>query len=94
MAELRYKLLLLMFKSDYLIIGDGIIGVSIARVLKRRNPKSVIRLIEKESELGFHASGRNSGILHAGFYYTPNSLKARFTRDGNRGLTTYMMSII
>jgi len=78
-----------MLKSDFLIIGGGVIGISIARELRRRYPDTVVRLIEKESNLGEHASGRNSGVLHAGFYYTPNSLKARFTRDGNRALTEY-----
>ena len=46
-------------------------------------------LIEKEADCGEHASGRNSGVLHAGFYYTADSLKARLTRDGNRQLTEY-----
>ena len=78
-----------MLKSDFLIIGGGVIGISIARELRRRYPDTVVRLIEKESNLGEHASGRNSGVLHAGFYYTPNSLKARFTRDGNHALTEY-----
>jgi len=68
---------------DYLIIGAGIIGLNIAKNLKERFPSSTILLIEKENEVGFHSSGRNSGVLHAGFYYTANSLKARFTKDGN-----------
>lgn len=46
-------------------------------------------VLEKEPACGLHASGRNSGVLHAGFYYTADSLKARFTRDGNRRLTEY-----
>ena len=61
---------------DYLIIGAGIIGLSIARELKQKNPNSKILIIEKESDVGFHSSGRNSGVLHAGFYYTSSSLKA------------------
>lgn len=69
---------------DYLIIGAGIIGMTIAHELKKREPNSTIAIIEKESDVGFHASGRNSGVLHAGFYYTSNSLKARFTVNGNR----------
>ena len=48
-----------------------------------------IALIDKENTLGMHASGRNSGVLHAGFYYTSDSLKAKFTRDGNKKLTEY-----
>lgn len=73
-------------KVDILIIGAGIVGLSIAKALLEDNSKLTVVLIEKESELGYHASGRNSGVLHAGFYYSPNSLKARFCRDGNRAL--------
>ena len=69
---------------DYLIIGGGIIGLSIARSLKNRELDCSVVLIEKEPELGMHSSGRNSGVLHAGFYYNADSLKAKFTRDGNR----------
>ncbi len=69
---------------DYLIIGGGIIGLSIAKNLKERDSNCKIVLIEKESELAQHSSGRNSGVLHAGFYYSADSLKAKFTRDGNR----------
>ena len=68
---------------DYLIIGSGIIGLTIARELNERFPTSKIVIIEKESKEAEHSSGRNSGVLHAGFYYTADSLKAKFTRDGN-----------
>lgn len=73
-----------MKKADFLVIGGGIVGLCAAQELKRRFPDQSVTLIEKESELGLHASGRNSGVLHAGFYYTADSLKAKFTRDGNR----------
>ena len=76
---------------DYLIIGAGVIGLAIARELKFKNPEAKILIIEKESDVGFHSSGRNSGVLHAGFYYTSSSLKAKFTRDGNRELTKYCL---
>ncbi len=79
-------------ESDFLVIGGGIIGLSIARELRRQFHGSRVVLIEKESRCGEHASGRNSGVLHAGFYYTADSLKARFTRDGNRALTDYCQS--
>lgn len=75
--------------SDFLVIGGGIIGISIASELKRRHPDCDVALIEKESTCGQHASGRNSGVLHAGFYYTADSLKARFTRQGNAELTDF-----
>ena len=74
---------------DFLIVGGGIIGISIARELKKRHADCTIAVIEKEQSCALHASGRNSGVLHAGFYYTADSLKARFTRDGNRELTQY-----
>ena len=81
-----------MVTCDFLIIGGGIIGISVARELKRRHPDSKLILIEKENDFGLHASGRNSGVLHAGFYYTANSFKANFTRTGNQQLTKYCES--
>lgn len=77
---------------DFLVIGGGVIGLSVARELRRRHADARVRLIEKEPDTGLHASGRNSGVLHAGFYYTPDSLKARFTRDGNARLREYCAS--
>ena len=70
-------------QSDYLIIGAGIIGLAIARELKSRKPVATVTIIEKEPDVAYHSSGRNSGVLHAGFYYSADSLKAKFTRDGN-----------
>lgn len=78
-----------MIESDYLIIGAGIIGLAIAKELNMRHPDRKIVVLEKEKKIAEHSSGRNSGVLHAGFYYTANSLKAKFTRDGNRILTKY-----
>ncbi len=74
---------------DYLIVGGGIIGLTIARELGRRFPDRTIAIIEKEGDVAKHSSGRNSGVLHAGFYYSADSLKARFTRDGNQAMTRY-----
>jgi len=71
---------------DFLIIGGGIIGLNIAKNLKERDSTYKIVLIDKEPELAMHSSGRNSGVLHAGFYYSADSLKAKFTRDGNRAM--------
>lgn len=75
--------------TDFLVIGGGVIGINIARELKRKHHGATVTVIEKESECGSHASGRNSGVLHAGFYYTADSLKAKFTRLGNKLLTEY-----
>lgn len=79
-------------RADYLIIGAGIIGLSLARELKQRFPAADMLVIEKEADVAWHGSGRNSGVLHAGFYYSADSLKARFTRDGNRSMTDYVTS--
>ena len=80
-----------MITTDILIVGGGIMGISVARELNARFPDMHITLIEKEPTVACHASGRNSGVLHAGFYYTADSLKARFTAEGNRLLTGYCL---
>ncbi|MCE1225577.1 MAG: L-2-hydroxyglutarate oxidase [Geobacteraceae bacterium] len=77
-------------RCDFLIIGAGIIGLAMARELKSRLPAADILVIDKEADVAYHGSGRNSGVLHAGFYYSADSLKARFTRDGNRLMTAYV----
>jgi (S)-2-hydroxyglutarate dehydrogenase len=78
-----------MESCDFLVVGGGVVGLSIARELKRRRPGASVVLLEKEADCGEHASGRNSGVLHAGFYYAADSLKARLTRDGNRRLREF-----
>ncbi len=71
-------------KYDYLIIGAGIIGMTIAYELKKQHKNITIAIIDKEDTVAKHASGRNSGVLHAGFYYSADSLKAKLTVDGNK----------
>ena len=73
-------------KYDYVVIGAGIVGLSIGNSLLEKNPRAHVLIADKEKTLGAHASGRNSGVLHAGFYYSPDSLKAKFCRDGNQAL--------
>jgi L-2-hydroxyglutarate oxidase LhgO len=80
-----------MRETDFIVVGAGIIGLSITRELVRRFPGARILVLEKEAEVAFHASGRNSGVLHAGFYYSADSLKARFTLTGNQLLTDYCL---
>jgi L-2-hydroxyglutarate oxidase LhgO len=75
--------------TDFLILGGGIIGICVARELKRRFPDADVTLLEKEIACGLHASGRNSGIIHAGFYYSADSLKAKLTRAGNQAMIDY-----
>ena len=74
---------------DYVIIGAGIIGISLGIELLTQKPTKKILIIDKETRPGVHASGRNSGVLHAGFYYSPDSLKAKFCKQGNLELKKF-----
>lgn len=76
--------------SDYLIIGGGVMGLATATAIRSHFPNASITLIEKEGNVAQHASGRNSGVLHAGFYYGADSLKAKFCREGNAKLREYV----
>ena len=76
---------------DLLIVGGGIVGLAVARAARARWPDASVLLLEKEEREGLHASGRNSGVLHAGFYYTADSLKARFSREGTRQWTEFCL---
>jgi L-2-hydroxyglutarate oxidase LhgO len=73
-------------RDDYLILGSGVIGLAIGIALLEADSRLRVRIVEKEFKSGLHASGRNSGVLHAGFYYSPDSLKARFCKEGNSEL--------
>lgn len=79
-------------QTDYLIIGAGVIGLTLAKQLLEKHPGKRVLLLEKEPDVAAHSSGRNSGVLHAGFYYSANSLKARFTREGNAAMKAYCRS--
>jgi (S)-2-hydroxyglutarate dehydrogenase len=74
--------------AEILVVGGGIVGLTIARELLARGREG-IAILEKEPELGRHASGRNSGVLHAGIYYAPDSLKARCCLAGNLLMRAY-----
>lgn len=74
---------------DFLVVGAGVLGLSLARELKQRHPDSQIIVFEKEPHLGKHASGRNSGVLHSGIYYPEGSLKARVCVEGARAMAAY-----
>lgn len=76
-------------RADYLVIGAGIVGLSIARTLLDRDPTLKVLVLEKEPEVGLHASGRNSGVLHSGIYYKPDSLKAKFCALGSKLMADY-----
>jgi L-2-hydroxyglutarate oxidase LhgO len=75
-------------RADILVVGGGIIGLTLARALVAAGKGDVV-VLEKEPELGRHASGRNSGVLHAGVYYAPDSAKARTCLAGNRLMRAY-----
>jgi L-2-hydroxyglutarate oxidase len=68
---------------DFIVIGAGIIGVSTAWQLQRDFPDHSVLILEKEALPACHQTGRNSGVIHAGVYYTPGSLKAKFCKEGN-----------
>lgn len=74
---------------DFVIIGGGIIGMSTAMQLIDLYPDARIALLEKESAPACHQTGHNSGVIHAGVYYTPGSLKAQFCLAGNQATKTF-----
>jgi L-2-hydroxyglutarate oxidase len=67
---------------DFIIVGGGIVGVSTALSLIKKHPSKKILLLEKEESFATHQTGHNSGVIHAGVYYEPGSLKAEFCREG------------
>lgn len=78
-----------MSKYDLVVIGGGIIGLATALKFTELYPKQRVALIEKESEVGYHQSGHNSGVIHAGIYYTPGTQKSNFCRVGSSKLKKY-----
>ncbi|MCH8550807.1 MAG: L-2-hydroxyglutarate oxidase [Natronospirillum sp.] len=74
---------------DIIIIGGGILGVSTAMQLKQTYPDQRMLLLDKEPALARHQTGHNSGVIHAGVYYAPGSLKARFCLEGNRATKAF-----
>lgn len=78
-----------MRSADVAVIGGGIVGLALADAWLATHPGSSVVVFDKEERLAEHASGRNSGVLHAGFYYAPDSLKAQLTRRGNQLLRAF-----
>jgi (S)-2-hydroxyglutarate dehydrogenase len=74
---------------DFLVVGGGIIGLTTARELRRRHPAASIAVFEKEQALGRHASGRNSGVLHSGIYYSQDTLKAKMCSNGAKRMMEF-----
>ena len=76
-------------RCDCAVVGGGIVGLAVARELIRRNPRASVCVLEREREVGTHQTGHNSGVIHAGIYYAPGSLKARLCVEGARELYEY-----
>jgi len=74
---------------DIAIVGGGVIGLATAHQILKRQPGLQVVVLEKESAVATHASTRNSGVLHAGFYYSPDSMKASLTARGNTMLREF-----
>ena len=76
-------------KADLAVIGGGIVGLATSLQLLRRRPQLRLVVLEREPEVAMHQSGHNSGVVHAGLYYKPGSLKARLCRAGKAELEAY-----
>ena len=76
-------------KYDIAIVGGGIVGLAIAYQIQREFQKLNLIILEKEKELAFHQTGRNSGVIHSGLYYKPNSLKAKNCVKGRKQLVQF-----
>ena len=76
-----------MFRTEAVVVGAGVIGLSIARALAARGVEVLV--LEKASRIGQGISSRNSEVIHAGLYYPPGSLKARLCVEGRRALYQY-----
>jgi 2-hydroxyglutarate dehydrogenase len=79
-------------RCDIAIVGGGILGLAVARELGKRRPSASICVLEREQQLGTHQTGHNSGVIHAGVYYVPGSLKARLCVEGAREMYEYCES--
>ena len=75
---------------DFIIIGAGIVGLATAYKLQLRHPKKSIAILEKEIAIGMHQTGRNSGVIHSGIYYKPNSYKAKNCNEGREQLVEFV----
>ena len=78
-------------KFDFVILGGGMSGLCVGNQLRQRYPKAQILIVEKESKLGLHSSGRNSGVLHAGIYYPEGSIKAQVCVNGAKRLKSWVI---
>lgn len=77
-------------RADLCVVGAGIVGLAVAREMARREPHAKVVVLEREPTVGFHQTGHNSGVLHAGIYYAPGSLKARLCVEGKREMERFL----
>ena len=73
----------------FAVIGGGLVGMGTALELKRLAPQAEVQVLEKEAGVGRHQSTHNSGVLHAGLYYKPGSLKAQLAVSGIRRMVAF-----
>src|SRR5271165_135194 len=78
-----------MHEFDCIVIGGGIVGLSVAWAIMETKPDIRFAVLEKEDGWARHQTGRNSGVIHSGIYYKPGSLKAKLCREGNRRLVEF-----
>ena len=78
-----------MQRADVLVVGGGIVGLATARAVLRSSPGRSVVVVEKETSVGAHQSGRNSGVIHAGVYYQPGSYKAELCKAGRTSMVEY-----
>jgi L-2-hydroxyglutarate oxidase LhgO len=76
-------------RRDIVVVGAGIVGLAVCRELVTRHPGLQAAIVERETEVGLHQTGHNSGVIHSGVYYTPGSLKARLCVEGARLMYDY-----
>ena len=77
------------YDFNLIVVGGGIVGLATAYQFLKKNPGQKLLIIEKETELAQHQTGRNSGVIHSGLYYQPGSLKAKNCLDGYSALLQF-----
>jgi L-2-hydroxyglutarate oxidase len=73
----------------FVVVGGGIVGLAVARQLLAERPGAEVTVVEKEDRVGAHQTGHNSGVIHAGVYYRPGSLKSRLCKAGNASMVRF-----
>ena len=74
---------------DFTVVGAGVVGLATAYKLQLKFPDKSVLILEKESDVGKHQTGRNSGVIHSGIYYKPGSYKAKNCKEGREQLVDY-----